>query len=288
MSGRQRSGAGRWWLAAVLGGVLGCSGTDGPGPGDGADAGVDPGPDELPCDVKAVVAERCASCHTTPLKGNAPLALLSRSDFQRSSPVHAQESVGQRSLERLGNAAAPMPPASEPPIPDEARAVLTRWLESGMPAGTCGSLPSGPAPTTCASDSFWSEASGTGASMAPGYACRSCHLQQAPNNAYFFMGTVFPSLHVADGCDPRLGSPSNVKVEILDAQGAVKLTLVPNEAGNFMSTTLQPSFPLPYRARLVGPSGRSRQMATPQTNGDCNSCHTEQGTGQAPGRIALP
>ncbi|RYZ41732.1 MAG: hypothetical protein EOO71_10770 [Myxococcaceae bacterium] len=288
MSGMHRGGAGRGWLAALVVGILsGCSGTEGPGPGD-VDAGVDPGPDALPCDVQAVVAERCAYCHTTPLKGNAPLALLARSHFQKPSAVNAGQSVGQRSLERLGDAAAPMPPKSEPAMPEAERAVLTQWLEAGMPAGTCGSLPSGPAPTTCASDSFWSEASGTGASMAPGYACRSCHLQQAPNNAYFFMGTVFPSLHVADGCDPRLGSPSNVKVELLDAQGAVRLTLVPNEAGNFMSNTLQPPFPLPYRVRLVGPGGRSREMATPQTNGDCNSCHTEQGASHAPGRIALP
>ncbi|WP_217276019.1 hypothetical protein [Corallococcus exiguus] len=147
----------------------------------------------------------------------------------------------------------------------------------------------GPAPTTCASRSIWTEATGgTGATMAPGYACRNCHLRQAPSMAYFFMGTVFPTLHEADGCDARLQEPSNVKVEILDLEDQVRLTLVPNSAGNFMSTTLQPSFPMPYRARLVGPDGTSRMMATPQSNGDCNSCHTEQGTQNAPGRIALP
>ncbi|NNB87048.1 hypothetical protein [Corallococcus exiguus] len=147
----------------------------------------------------------------------------------------------------------------------------------------------GPAPTTCASGRIWTEATGgTGATMAPGYACRNCHLRQAPSMAYFFMGTVFPTLHEADGCDARLQEPSNVKVEILDLEDQVRLTLVPNSAGNFMSTTLQPSFPMPYRARLVGPDGTSRMMATPQSNGDCNSCHTEQGAQNAPGRIALP
>jgi predicted CXXCH cytochrome family protein len=29
-------------------------------------------------------------------------------------------------------------------------------------------------------------------------------------------------------------------------------------------------------------------MTTPQTNGDCNSCHTEQGTNGASGRIVWP
>ncbi|WP_147445615.1 hypothetical protein [Corallococcus aberystwythensis] len=163
----------------------------------------------------------------------------------------------------------------------EPQLAVTLDVDAGVDAG--------PAPATCASGIIWTEASGdTGASMAPGYACRSCHLRQAPSMAYSFMGTVFPALHEKDGCDARLAEPSRVKVEILDADGQVRLTLVPNAAGNFLSTTLQPSFPLPYRARVVGPDGASRVMATPQSNGDCNSCHTEQGTQGAPGRITLP
>ncbi|WP_223635554.1 hypothetical protein [Corallococcus sp. EGB] len=278
----------RWtWKALLLCGALGCSAE--PAMAVVVDAGVvDPGPDSLPCDVQSVVAGRCASCHTTPAKAYAPMALLARSDFQRASMVDPASSMGQRSLVRLKDAASPMPPASEPPMPEADRALLTGWLEAGMPAGTCGSLPFGPAPTTCASGSIWSDASGTGASMAPGIACRSCHLDQAPYAAYFFMGTVFPTLHEADGCDPRLQEPSKVKVEILDMEDRVRLTLVPNSAGNFMSTTLQPSFPLPYRARVVGPDGASRMMSRPQTNGDCNTCHTEQGAQNAPGRIQLP
>ncbi|NOK32766.1 hypothetical protein HMI49_06085 [Corallococcus exercitus] len=162
---------------------------------------------------------------------------------------------------------------------------LARVVDAGMEAG----VDAGPAPTTCASGSIWTESSGdTGPTMAPGYACRSCHLRQAPTLAYYFMGTVFPTLHEKDGCDARLLEPSRVKVEILDAEGQVRLTLVPNAAGNVLSTTLQPSFPLPYRARLVGPDGTSRTMVTPQSSGDCNTCHTEQGTQGAPGRIALP
>ncbi|MFB1481898.1 hypothetical protein U8525_16355 [Corallococcus sp. RDP092CA] len=278
----------RWtWTALLWCGALGCSAE--PAMAVVVDAGVvDPGPDSLPCDVQAVIAERCASCHATPAKAFAPMALLARSDFQRASTVEPQRSVGQRSLARLEDAASPMPPASEPPMPEAERALLTEWLEAGMPAGTCGSLPAGPAPTTCASGSFWSEASGTGASMAPGLACRSCHLVEAPHVAYFFMGTVFPTLHEADGCEARLREPSSVKVEILDMEDQVRLTLVPNSAGNFTSTTLQPSFPMPYRARLVGPEGTSRRMSTPQSNGDCNTCHTEQGAQHAPGRIQLP
>jgi hypothetical protein len=34
--------------------------------------------------------------------------------------------------------------------------------------------------------------------------------------------------------------------------------------------------------------GRERIMSAGQTNGDCNSCHTQNGAMSAPGRIMLP
>ena len=49
------------------------------------------------------------------------------------------------------------------------------------------------------------------------------------------------------------------------------------------TTTIQ----LPYTARVVA-NGKVSAMTTPQTNGDCNSCHTQRGDNVAPGRILLP
>ena len=45
--------------------------------------------------------------------------------------------------------------------------------------------------------------------------------------------------------------------------------------------------PIPYRARLVA-NGLSREMTYAQTSGDCNGCHTEQGTHVAPETIDAP
>jgi hypothetical protein len=45
--------------------------------------------------------------------------------------------------------------------------------------------------------------------------------------------------------------------------------------------------PSPYRARVVTANG-TRAMATEQTIGDCNTCHTVSGRENAPGRIYLP
>jgi hypothetical protein len=44
---------------------------------------------------------------------------------------------------------------------------------------------------------------------------------------------------------------------------------------------------MPFRAKVVA-DGRERVMLMPQTNGDCNACHTESGKNGAPGRIVLP
>jgi hypothetical protein len=43
----------------------------------------------------------------------------------------------------------------------------------------------------------------------------------------------------------------------------------------------------PFHAKVTY-MGRERAMATAQTSGDCNSCHTQNGTMSAPGRILLP
>jgi len=42
-----------------------------------------------------------------------------------------------------------------------------------------------------------------------------------------------------------------------------------------------------FRAKVVY-QGRERIMTVAQTIGDCNSCHTQYGANNAPGRILLP
>lgn len=62
----------------------------------------------------------------------------------------------------------------------------------------------------------------------------------------------------------------------------------PNSAGNFYSTN--PNVALPYTVQLTY-QGRERDMTglvTAPTDGDCNGCHTADGTNGAPGRIMLP
>ena len=62
-------------------------------------------------------------------------------------------------------------------------------------------------------------------------------------------------------------------------------TLSVNSAGNFYLQSA--TFAYPYQAKVVY-QGRERVMVEPQKSGDCNDCHTQAGTQNAPGRIFPP
>ena len=117
--------------------------------------------------------------------------------------------------------------------------------------------------------------------MNPGRACIACHTIMG-TKPFTVAGSVYPTLHEPDRCNGVDGT-GGVHVLIIDHAGNAH-ALPANAAGNFFSVE---SFPLPYRAMVV--RGREvRAMATPQTNADCNGCHTEWGKAAAPGRIMAP
>ncbi len=251
-------------------------------PHDGGIAG-------LPCDVSAFVATKCASCHGSPATQGASFPLLARADFLAASPSYAGVTIGARSVVRVHATSNPMPPLGTPTPTAAELLAFDGWVSGGMQAGTCGAIDAGvadagPAPTTCASGTYWNGGNNGSSNMNPGLACLSCHVSQSPGDAYPFSGTVFPSLHEKDRCNSK---PSGVQVQIIDAHGVVVSTMTASStSGNFRSARYL-TVALPYTARVtVG--GRTATMTTPQTNGDCNSCHTEQGNSGALGRIVAP
>ncbi|MGE0869769.1 MAG: hypothetical protein AB7P03_14485 [Kofleriaceae bacterium] len=249
---------------------------------------------ELPCEVAEVLAT-CWGCHADPPRGGAPMSLTTRADLAAMSLVDPSATIAQRSLVRLRDDQQPMPPRGRPRPSDIAIEKFAAWVNAGMPEGACGEPPppdagmspdAEPAMTVCSSGETWPMGPPPGPDMNPGRACRTCHLNAAPERAFFFMGTVYPTLHEQDRCHSTV--PTGTRVEILDANGEVALTMQVRKKGNFFSPSLDAQLPLPFTARVVGPNGTVKQMNTPQMNGDCNSCHTEQGMFGAPGRILLP
>jgi hypothetical protein len=92
----------------------------------------------------------------------------------------------------------------------------------------------------------------------------------------------YPTAHEPADCN-GVASTTGVTVVIVDATG-VSTTLQVNAVGNFYT---QVSLTKPFRAEVTSAAGE-RAMATPQTIGDCNSCHTQDGANGAPGRIMAP
>lgn len=274
------------------GGTLGTVSVD--QSGGGADGGG--AANEFPCEVRALLQARCVTCHGTPLTGAAPYALQTRAQLLAPSPSYPGQSVAQRSLARMQQASAPMPPAPAT-LPTAAElAAFAAWLDAGLPAGSCGGAASdagtgqdaGPAPTTCMSSSRWTQGDRGSSQMHPGEACVACHASRKPSRAYFFMGTVYRSAHEQDNC--HAGPPAGLVMEILHADGGVAYSMnVLWPSGNFYRQALGAGMPLPYRARVRNPAtGQTLEMQTPQTSGDCNTCHTEQGSNGAAGRIVWP
>ncbi len=175
----------------------------------------------------------------------------------------------------------------------------------GGTAGGGSGVDAGPT-TVCTSNQLQSGSRYIGAvTMNPGLACKACHsgqnfmnqnpsVRSATRDLWSFMGTVYPTLHEKDFCISAL--PAGVTVEIIGVDGGVltvfdaatnanSTSMGVFSTGNFLGDVTG-SIP-PYRAR-VRANGKTREMQGFQTDGDCNSCHTEQGANGAPGRIAIP
>jgi hypothetical protein len=228
-------------------------------------------------------------------------SLVTYADLTSPAPTDATQTMAQMAVTRMQSTTAPMPPS---PLPRDTSAqimAVASWVAAGYPMGSCGGSDAGAdaappppdptftGPSVCASGQSY-QPSPTGdvnANMDPGQACIQCHAKNQPDAPLFTVaGTVFPTGHVPDNCLPTSAQSADLtqaQVVITDKNNQT-LTLSVNSNGNFYS--LQ-TVAFPFTAKVVY-QGRTRAMATPQSTGDCNTCHTNAGSNNAPGRIALP
>lgn len=270
----------------------------------------------LPCDVQAVVENRCQGCHEGTTAG-AP-RLLDYADFKLPSKADPTKTLAEMSLLRLKSTTNPMPP---PPVaapdPDEIRA-FESWVTSGTKKGGLCTTPPPPrdggAPTggdsgadagqdaapPCTSGTMWTMGNTKSPLMHPGGKCNRCHSQtQGPNLQ--FAGTVYRGAHDVDDCNGA-GPPPPLSVIITDKNNKA-VTLTVNTAGNFLLVKQQGpgqsnggngnggngnnGFSPPFKAKVTDGT-KTREMIGSVTSGDCNSCHTAAGDNSAPGRILAP
>jgi len=235
----------------------------------------------LPCDVQAILQTHCTSCHSDP-PVSGPMGLVTYADLSAPAVTDPTKTVAEMCLIRIQSASRPMPPAPATPLSSADTATLQSWVSAGIPMGTCGAGDGGGnpynTPLTCTSRTYWHGDSSP--VMAPGRACISCHTRSGGEAPRFAIaGTVYPTAHEPNDCN---GAPG-VSVVITDVHGQ-SFSISTNGAGNFFSAG---AVATPFTAKVVS-NGRERVMSTPQTSGDCNSCHSQPPLNGAPGRIMAP
>lgn len=247
----------------------------------------------LPCDVQALLENRCIACHN----GSAPESprLLEYADLVAPSKSDPTKTMAQAALTRMRTPASPMPPPpAVPPNVDELETFET-WVILGAQksAAACtdtppvradsGAPPFDPASVKCTSGTTWTGGTQGSPLMRPGAACNACHqVMGGPNLA--IAGTVYPTANEPDDCNGSVPAPE-LTVTVTDAKGRV-LTIPANAAGNFSIARAGKLTP-PFRASVTDGT-KTRAMKGTVTSGDCNSCHTVAGANGAPGRIMAP
>ncbi|MBI2393347.1 MAG: hypothetical protein HYV09_27435 [Deltaproteobacteria bacterium] len=135
------------------------------------------------------------------------------------------------------------------------------------------------APEVCQSGRLWTGGDSESADMNPGMACIQCH-SRGEGPTFTLAGTLYAASDEKDRC-----AGSNAAVVYVQGADGRTQKLVPNGMGNFSSKL---SVAMPYTAWVQSADGKVRRMADPQSNGDCNACHTQHGLNGAPGRVVLP
>ncbi len=246
----------------------------------------------LPCDVQAVLEDRCIACHSNA----SPPPLLTYTDLIAPSLTDPKKTRAILSLERMKSKSSPMPPPPAAPPDEEEIKVFEEWVQAGTPRNptACTDPPpdggvmipdgGGDGGLVCTSGKYWVLGNQGSAVMHPGMACNACH-QVMGGPALRIGGTVYPTLHEPDDCQGS-APPPQLNVVITDSRNKV-FTLPVNGAGNFEARQM---IKAPYRVKVVDANNpaKVRSMISNATSGDCNSCHTVQGKNNAPGRILAP
>ena len=280
-------------VACALGDYSGGTGNLNTGPDGGSGGGGGTVAGDLPCDVATLLSSHCTSCHGSPPSGGAPMPLNSLAALTAAATGFPGQSYAQRSLVRMQDPASPMPPGTGVTVSATEIAAFGSWVDAGTPTGSCAPAgdPAFSAPPQCSSNSYWTQGDNGSSSMHPGLACIACHSRSGEAPSFAAAGSVFPTGHEYDDCFGA--AAAGARVTVTDKNGVAHSANV-NSAGNFyIDSATYPGWPAFPITATVTFNGKTRSMGTAVPSGDCNTCHTQDGTSVGgiaapPGRIALP
>ena len=172
--------------------------------------------------------------------------------------------------------------------------VTPRDVPTVTDVGVVGPADVGP-PSSCVSGTHWTGGTRGSAAMEPGQACITCHASRG-EGPQVIGGTAYYQPNEEDNCNGFRGTGSTAAggsyIVATDANGYT-FQMAINTAGNFYyGGRTRIAFPL-HAVAAVGPTGMRNEMASEPPNGDCNTCHTQNGTttvaggSPAPGRIVV-
>lgn len=122
---------------AACGGVqeTGSGGSTSTTTGAGGTGGASAG---LPCDVDAILAASCRSCHAASPVYGAPMPLVTSADLHAPLKSDPSKKVFEQVGVRIHDTLNPMPQPPNPPLSDADAAVLDKWIADGAPDGATG------------------------------------------------------------------------------------------------------------------------------------------------------
>lgn len=91
----------------------------------------------LPCEVDALLAAHCRSCHGKPLREAAPVALLDHEDLVSPSLSSPSRFIAEVSVERMQAMPGRRMPPTGPAVPEGEIAAFESWVEDGAPEAEC-------------------------------------------------------------------------------------------------------------------------------------------------------
>lgn len=260
----------------------------------------------LPCDVQALIEERCVGCHSGEQPGTPKLSEYP--DFLLPSKGDPNITMAQAAILRMKSTTNPMPPKPAEPSDTEEIQTMEEWVKGGTkmfgacttppPAPTDGGTPVLPeagadAAVLCTSGKMWTGGNTASPEMHPGGACSACH-QARGGPRLRFGGTVYAAptgAHDVDDCN-GIAPATKVTVTVTDKDGKT-LSADVNAAGNFFVRSTRGGGPNsnqlapPFKAKITDGT-KTRVMVGTVTSADCNFCHSAAGINGAPGRILAP
>lgn len=115
-------------LHATLAVALGACASSSPGPGGATSASSE---GAIPCDVDAVLARACRTCHADPPRFGAPMPLGTWGDLHAAARSDPAKKVHELVKARIHDAVRPMPQGDV--LSGDELATLDRWLDRGAP-----------------------------------------------------------------------------------------------------------------------------------------------------------